>query len=468
MILPQDLHHGACELGAGLHVLHREEGLFVAGRDDVGGGVFAQACQGGEGEADLAVLGDVLVGGGLFQIYGEKANAAGVGLVDQLEDREALGLLGGGLVLLGTLFNIGDVVRHGLLTSHDQRAVKAQGLDGEHGAVKGQGDMHLVPAQADGRHIVGGGVGLGEHVLDLLTGGDVPVGHANLPHFGFVLGGQSLALTHHFHDLEGVGFLHSVADESQHDIVSRSDNLGNVTGSVGDQLLGIARPHVGAVGETRDLKQIREGLGLTFLQHLDDEAGAQLGKTQGAQGTTDLLGGGSQGLGTQEQLVDGAVVHGHVQNRGIGILFQVLILGGHIVSQLVQLEEGIVEVLEGEVGGDDIRVGIVSGVLDGAEIVDLQMLGDNHDTAGVLARGALDTHAMGGQAVDLGAVDADLLVLQVLHDETEGSLLRHAADGARAEDVLRAEQLLGVLMNLTLHLTREVQVDIGGFVSVEA
>ena len=328
--------------------------------------------------------------------------------------------------------------------------------------------MHLVPAQSDGRHIVGGGVGLGEHVLDLLTGGDVPVGDVCLSHLGLKLGGESLALTHHFHDLEGVGFLHSVADEGQHDIVSRSDNLGNVTGSVGDQLLGVARPHVGAVGQSRDLEQIREGLGLTFLQHLDDEAGAQLGKTQGTQGTADVLGRGSQGLGSQEQLVDGAVVHGHVQNRGVGILFQVLILGGHIVSQLVQLEEGIVEVLEGEVGGDDIRIGIVGGVLDGAEIVDLQVLRDNHDTAGVLTRGALDTYAMGGQAVDLGAVDADLLILQILHDEAEGGLLGHAADGARAEDVLRAEQFLGVLMYLTLDFTREIQVDIGGFVSVEA
>ena len=225
MILPQDLHHGGCELGTGLHVLHREEGLFVSGGHDVGGGVLSQAGQGREGEADLAVLGDVLVGGGLFQVHGEESDASGVGLVDQLEDGETLGLLGGGFVLLGTGLDVLDVVGDRLLALHDQGTVKAQGLDGKHGAVEGQGDMDLVPTQTDGRHIVGGGVGLGEHILDLFAGGNVPVGDIGLPHLGLKLGGQSLALSHHFHDLEGVGFLHSVADEGQHDVVSRTDDL---------------------------------------------------------------------------------------------------------------------------------------------------------------------------------------------------------------------------------------------------
>ena len=202
--------------------------------------------------------------------------------------------------------------------------------------------MHLIPAQSDGRHIVGGGVSLGEHVLDFFTGCDVPVRHPNLPHFGFEFRGKSLALTDHFHDLEGVGFFDTVANEGQHDIISGTDNLRNGTRLVGDQLLGVTRPHVSTVGQTRDLEQIREGLGLTFLQHLDNEAGTQLGKSQGTQGAADILRRGSQGLGAKEQLVDGAVVHGHVQDRGVGILFQVLILGRHIVTKLVQLQKCIV------------------------------------------------------------------------------------------------------------------------------
>ena len=42
------------------------------------------------------------------------------------------------------------------------------------------------------------------------------------------------------------------------------------------------------------------------------------------------------------------------------------------------------------------------------------------------------------------------------------------SDGTRAEDVFRAEQLLGVFVYLSLHLTREVQVNIGRFITVEA
>ena len=40
-----------------------------------------------------------------------------------------------------------------------------------------------------------------------------------------------------------------------------------------------------------------------------------------------------------------------------------------------------------EVGGDDVGVRVVGGVLDGTEIVDLPVLRDNHHAAGVLAGG---------------------------------------------------------------------------------
>ena len=50
---------------------------------------------------------------------------------------------------------------------------------------------------------------------------------------------------------------------------------------------------------------------------------------------------------------------------------------------------------------NDVGIGIVGGMLNGAEIVNFQMLGHNYNTAGMLSRGALNTDATRGQAVDL-------------------------------------------------------------------
>ena len=74
------------------------------------------------------------------------------------------------------------------------------------------------------------------------------------------------------------------------------------------------------------------------------------------------------------------------------------------MAQLVQLEQGVVEVLELEVGGQQTVRHIVRRMLDGAEIVDL--IGVRHDdhAAGMLAGGALDAGAALGQPVLLRPV----------------------------------------------------------------
>ena len=46
--------------------------------------------------------------------------------------------------------------------------------------------------------------------------------------------------------------------------------------------------------------------------------------------------------------------------------------------------------------------------------------------------------------------------------------LGNAADGSGTEDVLGTEECFGVFMHLSLNLSREVQVNIGRFVTVEA
>ena len=138
------------------------------------------------------------------------------------------------------------------------------------------------------------------------------------------------------------------------------------------------------------------------------------------------------------------------------------------MAQLVQLEQRIMEILEFEVGGEQAALHIVGGVLDGAEIVNVEGVRHNHHAAGMLAGGALDAGAADAKAVFLGAVHRPAALLQILFHIAESSFILQAGDGARLEHVLLAEQLLGVTVYVGLVHTGEVQVDIRLFVAIES
>ena len=84
------------------------------------------------------------------------------------------------------------------------------------------------------------------------------------------------------------------------------------------------------------------------------------------------------------------------------------------MAQFVQLEQGIVQVLELEVGGQQTARHIVRRVLDGAEIV--RLIGIRHDdhAAGMLAGGTLDAGTAQRQAVLFGVVDRSPPIIQIL------------------------------------------------------
>ena len=83
------------------------------------------------------------------------------------------------------------------------------------------------------------------------------------------------------------------------------------------------------------------------------------------------------------------------------------------MAQFVQLEQGIVQVLELEVGGQQVACHIVRRVLDGAEIVDLVGVRHNDHAAGVLTRGALDAGAAQSQTVLLRMVHRAAALIQI-------------------------------------------------------
>ena len=136
------------------------------------------------------------------------------------------------------------------------------------------------------------------------------------------------------------------------------------------------------------------------------------------------------------------------------------------MAQLIELEEVVLHAVIFKMGCDDVGVRVVRRVLDRAEVGDILVLRNDDQAAGMLAGGALDAHQTGSQAVFFGAGSLDTPLFKILLDIAVGGLLGQGPDGAGAENVVRAEERLSILMGLGLILTREVQVDIRGlFVS---
>ena len=223
------------------------------------------------------------------------------------------------------------------------------------------------------------------------------------------------------------------------------------------------------MGKAGQPHQDIELVGLGVLQHAADKAGTKLRDGGTSRGTQDLVVLIAQGLGRLEDGHGVLVVQGDV-GTGVhpGEVLQHTDHGGIIVSQHIQLQEVTLHGVIFEVGGDNVAVGVVGGVLHGTEVVDLLVLGNNHHASGMLAGGALDAGAADGQAIFFRLGGHLSPLIQVLFHVTEGGLFRHGADGTGTEHVGLSKELKGVSVGAGLILAGEVQVDIGHLVAAEA
>lgn len=127
----------------------------------------------------------------------------------------------------------------------------------------------------------------------------------------------------------------------------------------------------GAVGQTRDLQKVGECLRLGIDEHLAHERRAALRQRERARQRADVLRRDAECFRGRKQRHDRRVAHGDLHDGDTGVIFEIAIDGRHIVAELVQLTNGIVNGMEVEVRGDVIGILVVCGVLHRAEIVDL-------------------------------------------------------------------------------------------------
>ena len=403
----------------------------------------------------------------LVDVDGCKVETAQIELVHHFQGGQQILVLGGCIFVIVDGLDIGQ---HLLDATHHEVGVKAALLASavEVGRIEGQGMINLEPGDAESHHAVGHGVGLGEQILDLLAGANVPIRHAGGHHFLLRTGRQTPALTDGLHDLEGPLVRHTAGDEVEHNIVTGTDGLVHRGGLGVDEVLGVAQPHIGTVGIATDPHQEVELLRQGIQQNATGEAGIEFRNTHCAGGAQELvvliaqdLGAGENGHGTLVIQGNGFGIHaGHVLHHADH--------GGVIMAQHIQLQQILLHGVVFKMGGDLIGIGIIGRMLHWAEVPNLIFLGNNNQTAGVLSRSTAHTHTAGSQAGFFGLGGGLITLLQVLFYIAESGFLRHGADGTGTEHMGRAEHGNTVLMSLRLIFTGEIQVNIRHLIAAEA
>ena len=138
------------------------------------------------------------------------------------------------------------------------------------------------------------------------------------------------------------------------------------------------------------------------------------------------------------------------------------------MSQYIQFQQVVVNGVVIKVGRHRAGGHIIGRMLNGGEGVDVLPVGQNDDTARMLARGSSNPHTALDNPVNLTvALPVSPLLIVILHIAVS-RLVRQRTDGARPVGLSFSKDNLRVVVGLTLVLTGEVQVDIRLLVSLEA
>ena len=219
-----------------------------------------------------------------------------------------------------------------------------------------------------------------------------------------------------------------------------------------------------ATNSHQEVELLRHGV----QQNASGEAGVELRHADGSRWAEQLvilvaqhLGAGKDGHGIPVVQGDELGVHaGHILHHADH--------GGVIVTQHIQLQQVLLHGMVFEMSGDLVGFGVVRRLLDGTEVPDLVFLGNNDQTAGVLARGAAHADTARRQTVLLGAALLPLPLAQILLDVAVGGLFRDGTDSARTEHMGGTKHGDTVLVCSRLILAGEIQVDIGDLIAAEA
>ncbi len=342
-----------------------------------------------------------------------------------------------------------------------QLIIKRAGADAEIRRVILKREKHLAVGNAPGHHHIGDRVGFREHVFDLFAGIDVPLRNAVRQHFRFPLLPEPPAFANRFHDREGQALVQPHLNQIHHDIVAAADGGLNRGLAAQNQILGVAHPHVGAVGQTGDPHQIGKILRFGVDQHLHGEIRAELRHPQRPQpAAADVLRTDPQGRRILKQRHDLRAVQRNIRRVQSRQILQHTDHGRIIVSENIQFQQVMIDGMIVKMRGHGRRSHIVGRPLDRRERLDFLPDGQDNDAARVLSRRAADPHAAPDKTVNL-AVPPALAPLVVIpfHIAVSG-LVGQRSHGARPVSLPLAENHFRVVVRVALVLPGEIEIDI--------
>ena len=138
------------------------------------------------------------------------------------------------------------------------------------------------------------------------------------------------------------------------------------------------------------------------------------------------------------------------------------------MTQHIQLQEVFLHGVIFKMGGDLIGIGVVRRVLDGTEIPDLILLGDDHQTAGVLAGSTAHAHTTCGKTVNFRRGRRLSPLGQVFFYIAVSGFFCHRTHGACPENMGFSEHFRTVGMGICLIFAGEIQVNIRHFIAAES
>ena len=257
-------------------------------------------------------------------------------------------------------------------------------------------------------------------------------------------------------------------NQIHHDIVTGRDSILDGTLPAADKVLGVAQPHIRTMGETGDTHQVREHVRIGVVNHLSRKRRTEFRDAESSRSCPKFLRRKSQRIRTIEQGHGGHIIKRNGLRVAAGQVLQHLDYRRVIVPQNIKLNQTAAYGMVIEMGSNRSAVHIVGRVLNGRKEMHVHIAGHNHDAGRMLAGCGFHTHTAMGQPVDIGDMFLYPLFLEVFFHITKSGLICHGLNGTGAVYVVLAKEDFRVLMCHRLVSTREVQIDIGNLIAIEA
>ena len=113
------------------------------------------------------------------------------------------------------------------------------------------------------------------------------------------------------------------------------------------------------------------------------------------------------------------------------------------------------------------RIHIIGWVLNRCEIIDIHIIGDYNDPPWMLSGGALHSGSPFGQSVHFCCTIMKIVIPLKPFYKTECGFVCYRTDRSCTVNIIFSEKNLCIIVRFGLVFPREVQIDIGDFISME-